>query len=202
MIILEIGAADCSFSRSIGEILKTQNLFAVDVIMPNDTSGIRFLQLDLNENDLPLDDNKFDLIIAIEVLEHLYDPDRLFREVKRVLKDDGLFMLTTPNLSAFINRIALLFGYQPFGTNTSTQRNFGKIHGTEEEVCSRYGHNRVFTYKALREFADYYDFKIIEHLGVHEPAITGVLGGFDKLISKKASLAFDQFMVLQKDGRY
>jgi len=39
----------------------------------------------------------FDGIVSIEVLEHLPNVDRYFSEVKRLLKPNGVFMLTTPN---------------------------------------------------------------------------------------------------------
>mgnify|MGYP001260347948 CR=1 FL=1 len=34
------------------------------------------------------DDNKFDLVISLAVLEHLHNPDIFLSECKRVLKND------------------------------------------------------------------------------------------------------------------
>lgn len=43
-------------------------------------------------------DEKFDLIIAEQVFEHLYDPDKAARNIRRMLKPSGLFLITLPFL--------------------------------------------------------------------------------------------------------
>lgn len=54
--------------------------------------------------DLPFPDNTFSKIICSEVLEHLPDPVATLRELRRVLKDDGVLAITVPN-----RRYPLLF---------------------------------------------------------------------------------------------
>jgi SAM-dependent methyltransferase len=39
----------------------------------------------------------FDGVISVEVIEHVAQPERYLAEVRRVLKPDGTFVLTTPN---------------------------------------------------------------------------------------------------------
>tara|TARA_Y100000310_G_scaffold345688_1_gene468301 strand:- start:6073 stop:6705 length:633 start_codon:yes stop_codon:yes gene_type:complete len=46
---------------------------------------------------LPFKDNSFDVVLIIEVVEHLDNVDQIFSEVRRVLKDGGNVVLTTPN---------------------------------------------------------------------------------------------------------
>lgn len=46
---------------------------------------------------LPLADNVADLVILVEVIEHLTDPAGVLREIHRVLKPGGVLFLTTPN---------------------------------------------------------------------------------------------------------
>ena len=47
--------------------------------------------------DLPFKNNSFDTIICSEVIEHLLEPERAFREFGRVLKSRGFLIVTTPN---------------------------------------------------------------------------------------------------------
>lgn len=48
-----------------------------------------------NQDNLP--DNYFDVVFSGEVLEHLDDPNDLFKDAKRVVKQGGKFIVTTPN---------------------------------------------------------------------------------------------------------
>jgi len=60
-----------------------------------------------NATDLPFDDNRFDVVTAWEVLEHLPKEreEKMFEEVNRVLKNNGIFYLSTP----FFNFLSNLF---------------------------------------------------------------------------------------------
>jgi ubiquinone/menaquinone biosynthesis C-methylase UbiE len=50
---------------------------------------------DMTKSALP--DNSFDMIVAIEVLEHVPEDKKFLDEVYRVLKPGGYFYMTTPN---------------------------------------------------------------------------------------------------------
>lgn len=47
--------------------------------------------------DLPFEDGSFDVVVANEMIEHVEDHDGLLREVRRVLADKGLLLVSTPN---------------------------------------------------------------------------------------------------------
>lgn len=46
--------------------------------------------------ELPFKDETFDIVVSCEVIEHLREPERMLREVLRVLNPGGKFILTTP----------------------------------------------------------------------------------------------------------
>jgi SAM-dependent methyltransferase len=50
---------------------------------------------DMTKSDLPSD--RFDLVVSVEVLEHVEDDESFVAEVWRVLKPGGKFLMTTPN---------------------------------------------------------------------------------------------------------
>ena len=56
-------------------------------------------------------DETFDLVLLLDVIEYLFDTDRLLFEVKRGLKPGGIAVISTPNLASWYNRLFLLFGW-------------------------------------------------------------------------------------------
>ena len=50
---------------------------------------------------IPFGDNRFDLLVMDQVLEHLIDPRKTFQEAKRVLVDGGLFCIGVPDASRY-----------------------------------------------------------------------------------------------------
>ena len=58
---------------------------------------------------LPLEDNSFDVVFSSHVLEHVNDEQKSLREMKRVLKDDGLLIIGMPTASmALINLVSTI----------------------------------------------------------------------------------------------
>ena len=58
-------------------------------------------------DDIPCLDESVDCVIADNVLEHLDNPARVFREVARVLKPGGRFLFKTPNKFHYMPAIAM-----------------------------------------------------------------------------------------------
>jgi ubiquinone/menaquinone biosynthesis C-methylase UbiE len=54
------------------------------------------------------EDNKFDLIYANNVLEHIENPDSFLKEVGRVVKHGGIFIAKTPNKNHYMPLLASL----------------------------------------------------------------------------------------------
>ncbi|MEM3433326.1 MAG: class I SAM-dependent methyltransferase [Candidatus Methanomethyliaceae archaeon] len=57
----------------------------------------RFSALVMDAQWLGFEDASFDVVACFEVIEHVPQPDKLLPELKRVLKTDGILILTTPN---------------------------------------------------------------------------------------------------------
>lgn len=49
-----------------------------------------------NLEEMTFEDNSFDLMITQDVLEHILNPDRAFREIGRILKPGGAHVFTVP----------------------------------------------------------------------------------------------------------
>ncbi len=64
------------------------------------------------DRDLPFRDARFDLVLMLEVIEHLADIPHVLGEIARVLKPGGVAIVTTPNRLNVSSRIHyLLSGY-------------------------------------------------------------------------------------------
>jgi ubiquinone/menaquinone biosynthesis C-methylase UbiE len=51
--------------------------------------------------NIPLKDFSVDIVVSFETLEHVSDQELMFREIKRVLKPDGLVIISTPEKSNY-----------------------------------------------------------------------------------------------------
>jgi SAM-dependent methyltransferase len=65
-------------------------------------------KIDLDREYLPYANDSFDIITCSEVVEHLENYRRLFREIHRVLKPGGLLIVTTPNVLNMKSRLRYL----------------------------------------------------------------------------------------------
>jgi len=66
----------------------------------------RKIELDLNKG-IPSErfPYKYDLILALEIIEHLQNPWKYLEDCLKLLKKGGIIVLTTPNISNFISRL-------------------------------------------------------------------------------------------------
>ena len=117
-------------------------------------------------------DKEYDVILFTEVLEHVVDTGQALRNIHGLLKEGGFLVMTTPNLASWYNRILLLFGIQPHMTEVSFEphrfgnRLFEKVLGEKSGESHMAGHVRVFCYRALREFLEFNQFKIVRAVGI------------------------------------
>ena len=71
----------------------------------------KYHQIDVS-NGIPLQ-QKYNVISALEVIEHIIDTDRFIENVRALLVDAGLFIITTPNINCLRNRVLVPLGYYP-----------------------------------------------------------------------------------------
>ena len=85
-------------------------------------ADLPFVRLDLNDPDFGsrLGEGSFDLVSAVEIIEHLECPIGFLRNVRRLLKPDGAALITTPNMESAPARMKLLLT--------------GKLHMMDEKV--------------------------------------------------------------------
>jgi len=70
-------------------------------------SGLDVILSDVDKDGLKFPDRSFDIVWAADIIEHVFDPMFLLDEINRVLKDDGLVIMSIPNNFPLIRRIKL-----------------------------------------------------------------------------------------------
>lgn len=88
---------DVGFSAKPNRYLK--NAIGIDIILPENKPENygEVIKCNLNFEKIPFGDDYFDNVIAGDVIEHLENPSHFLREVNRVLKKGGRFILSTPH---------------------------------------------------------------------------------------------------------
>ena len=111
--VLELGCSSGRFGSRLSRILKADRYvgldYSEDAILTATQHLDRALVCDLNTaspSDLGLPDEEFDLLVALDVLEHLYDPWQALTRFAACLKPGGFAVVSVPN----IQNIAILNG--------------------------------------------------------------------------------------------
>ena len=58
-----------------------------------------------NAHNLPFSNESFDVIVSLQVIEHLEKLESFFKEANRVLRKEGLLIISTPNLNGIPARV-------------------------------------------------------------------------------------------------
>lgn len=122
---LDAGCADGFWS----EALKKQGWIVSSI--DKKTNYPDALQHDMNAK-LPFADMTFDMVFSTAVIAYLDDPKHFICEVKRVLKPDGRYVITTPNLAFWLNLPLIIFGSSLRKIADQNQKNFFDAAGIRQ----------------------------------------------------------------------
>ena len=173
--LIDVGCGDGQFMQYVKENC-TQDIhfkfIGIEKYITENSFDFDLINEDIEEK-LDLPDNFADIIVAAEIIEHLKNTDTFILELKRIAKAGSDILITTPNLSSYFNRFLLLFGYQPYNSEVSeVESGFGqglvyKVLGRPKVGNKTAGHLRLFTFKAFKDFINFYEFKLIKFYPVY-----------------------------------
>lgn len=167
-----------------------------DFYPPESVSMPAYTQVDLNSDSLrqALAGEPFDVVFCGEVLEHLFAPDALLGDIHELLRDDGVLVVSTPNLSYWRNRLLLLVGISPFYLENAVEKKLGRRFRALGQGNPTEGHVKVFTYRALRDALALKQFEIVR--------VTGTItwpNKLDRLVARiSPSLAANNVIVARR----
>jgi SAM-dependent methyltransferase len=115
--VLELGCGDPAVPRALAPL--TRSYTVIDVVQgrlgSDPPANLRLVQANLDQ-DFPVASQSIDVVLAMMVIEHLYDPFHSFAEVARVLRPGGRAFVNLPNIASWRCRVDLLFGRLPWTT--------------------------------------------------------------------------------------
>jgi SAM-dependent methyltransferase len=140
--VLDVGCGRGFFAE---ELKANQNrVSGVDALTPDDVKSVFELyeQCDLNGGLASLYPKfgsvRFDLVLFLDILEHLRAPEALLRDARPLLKPNGRVLVSVPNVANLTVRLMLLFG---------------RFNYTERGILDR-THLRFFTRKTAKRLAE------------------------------------------------
>jgi 2-polyprenyl-3-methyl-5-hydroxy-6-metoxy-1,4-benzoquinol methylase len=109
--LLEFGAGTGTLAKQLTLFYTGVTITCADIRPRPESlpSDIMWLEADLN-HPIPVPDHSFDAIISTEVIEHLENPRAIFREFYRLLRPEGVLIVTTPNQESVRSIAGLLMG--------------------------------------------------------------------------------------------
>lgn len=109
---------------------------------------VKFVAQDINQPFPPHMQASFDIVVAVEVIEHLWFPRNLFQRAAEALRFEGVLMITTP-FHGYLKNLAL----------AATNKFDDHWHPYED-----YGHVKFFSQKTLTAMAVEQGFRVT-HVG-------------------------------------
>jgi len=125
--LAELSIGDGQLSRALGATFPNLRIDCVDIsptrleqsrrmameVSTDLVERMRFLELNLDTQFDRLERSNYDSIVAIDVLEHVFDPFGFVRHCYELLRPEGTLFLRVPNLAYFRRRLAILRGELP-----------------------------------------------------------------------------------------
>lgn len=111
--VLDVGCGDGLLLQMLKERgIEAQGVDISDVAVDVCTKkGFTVQQNDFTTDALPFGEGTFDTVIALDVLEHVYNPENLLSEMNRVAK--SVVVISVPNFGSLPARLQVLLGRVP-----------------------------------------------------------------------------------------
>jgi ubiquinone/menaquinone biosynthesis C-methylase UbiE len=103
-------------------------------------SRINFKSCDLLKEKIPYDDNYFDVVFSKSLVEHFYYPEKIFKEMHRVLKKDGILITMTPDWE---------INYKTFYEDYTHRTPFSKTSLKDIHLINGFQDVKIYSFKQL-----------------------------------------------------
>ena len=99
--LLEVGCGPGYYLRCAERWFPNCEIYGLDI----DNSLVEFAKMHVKKatiirhdgQEIPFPDRTIDVVVSLQVIEHIEKPERFFAETYRVLKENGLLLIAAPN---------------------------------------------------------------------------------------------------------
>lgn len=162
--LLDVGCGNGNIAEQIKGLKLVQEIYGVDIdeklLGEAKKKGMITSKVDLEKERLPFPDSFFDVILCIDVIEHIVNIYHLLSEIRRTLRTNGCLIISTPNIQFIYHIIRLILGYGP-KTSFDPHRDYYRANLYDG------GHIHYFTIKDLRSLLVRHHFKILTVRGTY-----------------------------------
>lgn len=204
--ILDVGCGNGFFGYILGKKMGAKEVYGIDISKKAATEASKYniiaKAVDIDVNNLPYKSNFFDFIFCGSLVELVLDPDHLLEELHRVLSPRGKIMITYPNHCAWLSRVAVLLGYNPYYDRFSTKYNsIGKLFIPKQPEGSKRGTGfiRLYSLRSFKELMRLYHFNVINIFGARGETLPQQISLLDRLFANIPSFAFQNICLAQKE---
>ena len=146
--VLDVGCGEGTFTSQLAKLNKVRKVIGIDISSEAVSSARHKLpEIDfeaMSTEQLMFSNETFDIITVVEVVEHVLDIKKMFKEFNRVLRLNGKLFITTTNFNLLKKAMIAIFFWDKYFYPTNP-------------------HIRFFTKSTLKDILIRTGFKIILH---------------------------------------
>jgi methionine biosynthesis protein MetW len=154
-MLLDVGCGEGTFAKLAQK--KIDHIYGIDLcfraLKRTNSMNFQVVKGNLNKEGISFQSDTFDAVTCLDVIEHVFDPVALLSEINRVLKENGILILTTPNVR-FIDHISQILMK-------------GKFPKTSDDPDTyNGGHVNYFTFRDIRGLLKHSGFNLLIEKGI------------------------------------
>lgn len=139
--ILDFGCGEGALSQRLADL--GYHITSVDINEKDFKAKTDFVRLDFNDVDaveefVKNNCDKYDMVLGIEVIEHIENPWNYIRQLKKMVRREGYVIVSTPNITSWYSRVRFFLTgrFHQFEDNDRTYGHINPISVDELEYIA------------------------------------------------------------------
>jgi SAM-dependent methyltransferase len=185
--ICDLGCDDGEWTMQLARACHSDHVYGIEIVPERAEEakkrGVEVAVTDL-DGRFPYPDGSMDVVHANQVIEHVPDIDHFMAETGRVLRPEGVAVISTENGSSWHNIFAATMGWQIFSSTNISKHAGGlgnplAIHRGDPQALASWTHKTIFNFRGLIELAEIHGLKVVAVMGAGYHPLPASLGKVD-----------------------